>query len=50
MICRYKDEKTQVTAMKRYLDEEFYADLRDNVLALEDARSFFYRDILTQQL
>ena len=36
--------------MKRYLDEEFYADLRDNVLALEDARSFFYRDILTQQL
>lgn len=50
VVKRYCNEKLPVVAMRRYLDEEFYTEMRDNIIALEDARSLFYSDILTQQL
>ena len=36
--------------MKRYIDDIFIAELRDNVINMEDVRAFKYKDILTQSL
>ena len=51
MICKYQNEKkTNVIAMKRYIDEVFNTDLRDSVIEINDVRGFMFKDILTQTL
>ena len=36
--------------MKRYIDETFLPEQRDNVIAQADVRAYRYRDVMTQQL
>lgn len=36
--------------MKRYINDQFLPDLRDNIIEQEDVRAFRYKDILTQSL
>ena len=51
VICKYQNEKkTNVIAMKRYIDEVFNTDLRDSVIEINDVRGFMFKDILTQTL
>ena len=51
VIKRYKNQpfkKSQVIAMKRYLDSEFYPDLVLNVVERQDARNFLFSDLISQ--
>lgn len=48
IVKRYKGEKTQVIAMRPYLDEIFTTELRDSIIANYDNRFFLYRDLFTQ--
>ena len=50
VICPYKGEKVRSIAMKRYIDDVFLPELRDNVIEQQDVRYFLFRDILTQSL
>lgn len=50
VICPYNGEKKESIAMKRYINETFIPELRDNIIEQEDVRSFKYKDILTQSL
>ena len=50
VICPYKGEKVPSTAMKRYINDTFLPELRDNIIEQEDVRAFKYKDILTQSL
>ena len=50
VICPYKGEKVMSIAMKRYIDDVFLPELRDNVIEQQDVRYFLFRDILTQSL
>lgn len=50
IICPYNGEKKPSIAMKRYINDQFLPELRDNIIAQEDVRVFKYKDILTQSL
>lgn len=51
VICKYSNEKkTNVIAMKRYIDEVFNAENRDAIIEINDVRGFKFKDILTQTL
>ena len=50
VICPYNNEKLQSIAMKRYINDVFLPELRDNIIEQEDVRHFTYKDILTQSL
>ena len=51
VICKYQNEKkTNVIAMKRYIDEVFNVDNRDTIIEINDVRGFKFKDILTQTL
>lgn len=50
VICPYNGEKKSSIAMKRYINDQFIPELRDNIIAQEDVRAFKYKDILTQSL
>ena len=41
-------EKKPSIAMKRYIDDTFIPELRDNIIEQEDVRAFKYKDIYTQ--
>ena len=47
VICPYNNEKRQSIAMKRYINDAFIPELRDNIIEREDVRAFKYKDILT---
>lgn len=50
VICPYNGEKKDSIAMKRYINDTFIPELRDNIIAKEDVRAYKYKDILTQSL
>ena len=50
VICPYNGEKKASVAMKRYINDTFLPELRDNIIEQEDVRAFKYKDILTQSL
>ena len=50
VICPYQGEKRPSVAMKRYINDTFLPDLRDNIIEQEDVRAFKYKNILTQSL
>ena len=50
IICPYNGEKKPSIAMKRYINDQFLPELRDNIIEQEDVRAFKYKDILTQSL
>ena len=50
VICPYNGEKKPSVAMKRYINDTFIPELRDNIIEQEDVRAFKYKDILTQSL
>ena len=50
VICPYNGEKKPIVAMKRYINNQFLPELRDNIIEQEDVRAFKYKDILTQSL
>ena len=49
-IARYKGERTEVVAMRPYIDELFNAKLRDTIITQFDTRSFLYKDLITFKL
>ena len=50
VICPYNKEKKPTIAMKRYIDDNFVPELRDQIIEMEDVRAFKYKDLLTQTL
>lgn len=50
VICPYNGEQKTSVAMKRYINDTFIPELRDNIIEQEDVRAFKYKDILTQSL
>ena len=50
VICPYNNEKRPSIAMKRYINDIFLPDMRDQIIEQEDVRAFRYKDILTQSL
>lgn len=50
VICPYNGEKKPQIAMKRYINNIFLPELRDQIIEQEDVRAFKYKDILTQSL
>ena len=48
-IAKYNKEKKPGIAMRRYVDENFSAELRDNVYQQFDARAFKFNCLLTQK-
>ena len=50
VVCLYNNEKVDSIAMKRYINDTFFPELRDSVIEKEDVRSFKYKDVLTQAL
>ena len=50
VVCPYFGEKKRSIAMKRYIDEFFYSELRDSIIEQNDVRAFKFKDILTQSL
>lgn len=50
IICPYNGEKKPSIAMKRYINDTFIPEARDNIIAQEDVRAYKYKDILTQSL
>lgn len=48
IIARYNGEQKSAIAMRRYIDNIFSPELRDNVFALYDARAYRFRNLLTQ--
>lgn len=50
IIAKYNGEKcNRLIPMRPYLDAVFSTDARDNILALFDARCFYFRNLLTQK-
>ena len=49
VIAKYNKEKKRGIAMRRYIDEEFFPEIRDQVFEQYDARSFKYANLLTQK-
>lgn len=50
VVCPYNNEKVDSIAMKRYINDQFFPELRDSIIEQEDVRYFKYKDILTQSL
>ncbi len=50
IICKYNGEKKPSIAMKRYINDQFLPELRDNIIEQEDVRAFKYKDLLVQTL
>lgn len=50
VVCPYNGENKTSVAMKRYIDDTFLPELRDNIIEQEDVRAFKYKDIYTQTL
>ena len=50
VVCLYNNEKVDSIAMKRYINDTFFPELRDSIIEREDVRSFKYKDVLTQAL
>ena len=50
IVCPYKGENKPSIAMKRYINDTFIPEARDNIIDQEDVRAFKYKDILTQTL
>lgn len=50
VVCPYCGEKKTAIAMRRYIDEFFDTQLRDQVIQQNDVRAFYFKDILTQNL
>ena len=50
VVCPYYGEKKSSIAMRRYIDEYFDTNLRDQVIEQNDVRAFYFKDILTQNL
>lgn len=50
IVCPYHNEKKPSIAMKRYINDTFVPEARDNIIEQEDVRAFKYKDILTQSL
>lgn len=48
VVCPYNNEKKQVIAMRRYIDEMFNPAMRDMIIERNDVRSYMFKDILTQ--
>lgn len=48
IICPYNNEKVASIAMKRYIDDTFIPELRDNIIEQEDVRAYKYKDIYIQ--
>lgn len=47
VIAPYCGERKDGFAMRRYIEESFNVELRDQVFAMEDARAFKYRNLIT---
>lgn len=51
IVCKYNNEqKANIIAMKRYIDETFIPEQRDMVIDINDIRGYRFKDILTQTL
>lgn len=46
-ISQYNGEKTNVIAMRPYIDELFSSELRDTMIKMFDTRSFAFRNLIT---
>ena len=49
VIAKYNKEKKPGIAMKRYIDENFNPEVRDDVFEQYDCRAFKYANLLTQK-
>lgn len=49
VIKEYKKEKCDIIPMRPYLDAVFSTENRDSIIALFHARSFYFRDLITQK-
>lgn len=49
IIAPYNKEKKDGVAMRRYIDDVFYPEQRDNIFEQYDSRSFRYKNLLTQK-
>lgn len=47
VVAMYHNEKTQVMAMRPYLDEVFAPEIQKDMIQLFDSRSFKFRDLIT---
>lgn len=47
IVCKWKNERKTVIAMRPYLDEMFNVKTRDNVITLFDTRSLSFRNLIT---
>lgn len=49
VIAKYNKEKKEGVAMRRYIDDYFYPERRDQIFELYDARAFRFKNLLTQK-
>ena len=49
VIAQYNKEKVRAIAMRRYIDETFDPQFRDEVFARYDARAFKFKNLITQK-
>ena len=49
IIVPYKKEHCPVIAMRPYLYEVFNPNTRDNIIAMYDAKGFYYKDLITMK-
>lgn len=49
VICKYNKEQKEAVAMRRYIDEKFDPLLRDQIFGIYDARSYYFKDLITQK-
>lgn len=49
IMSPYNGEKKPVIAMRRYLDEQFTTEQRDTVIAMNDAKAYHFKDLITQK-
>lgn len=49
IMSPYNGEKKRVVAMRRYLDEQFTTESRDTIIAMNDAKAFRFKDLITQK-
>ena len=50
VVAKFNGEKSQVIAMRPYIDEIFLPEARNQVIELFDTRSFVYRNLITFKL
>lgn len=49
VVAAYNKEKKPALAMRRYIDNVFSPDVRDQIFAQYDARAFKFKDLITQK-